>query len=421
LGLLLGIIVAVVVIIVLGALIASHQDAGKNFGPSPVGSPDGGLGAAGADAGQTCGDGGVGDPAHCPKCKPIATIQIVSVKFLSDHAMLKNYTTDWKDGGSAFPKPEWTAANQYPVSHTMDKQVEIEVEIDVAPPDACPKTGTLHGEGPGGMVFEKSGVSFAPGRIKLSLKSDRKVEKKIQELNFSINWSAQGPNAPISPSQTANTMYVTMGNPTTPRWPGITLKRMRHAVKATGAANSLNPHEIVKHVMSKWSTFNLQQVYNNEWELADDATDPMTGALIGADCQTIVRHTESVIRMVGCPGKAEFIVVWAKVPTPAHGEENPAYSPNVSDPKQWYNAFRPFDAAKAKWRATLVDGDGNQNRYEACLRFTYPEGSSAASDKKYYAGGVGRRDDADSVIRVFQSMSWKDDDTGILKDIIFTY
>lgn len=350
----------------------------------------------------------------CP-CKPISSITIISLTFKSDHKLLKDYTADWKDGGSRFPKPEWTTAHQHPVSHTMDKVVTVVVEIEVTPPDACPETGTLQGLGPNGMVFEKTGVSFAPGKKKIELTSDIKLEKKIQELDFKIDWSTIGTSVSIFPSQTSNTMFVTMDTPTTPRWPGITLKRMRHAVKATGAAGSLDPHEIVRFVMGKWSRFNLKQVYDNEWELADDATDPVTGDLIGADCQTIVRHTESVIRMVGCPGTAEFIVVWAKVPAPAVGKENPAYVPNMSSPKQWYNSFNPPDPAKATWRATLVDGDGGQNRYEACLKFTH------GGIQKYYAGGVGRKDNVDEVIKVFATMSWRDDVTAVVVGVIFTY
>jgi hypothetical protein len=368
----------------------------SNSGPSSNSSPD-------------CPSG------NCP-CKPITAIKLVSVTFKSDHALLKDHDADWADGGKRFPKPEWTPASQHPVRHTMDTIVQLEVEIEVTPSNACPETGTLQGTGPGGMVFKKTGVSFGPGKSKIALQSDKKLEKKIQELDFSINWTTTGTSVSLSPSKTSNKMFVTMGTPTTPRQPGVTLKRMRHAVKATGSANSLDPHKIVEKVMSKWSTFNLSQVYDNEWELAGDARDPVTGRLIGADCQTIVRHTESVIRMIGCPGTAEFIVVWAKVPTPTHGEENPAYTPNVANPKQFYNSFRPFDPARTNWRATLVDGNGGTNKFEACLRFTH------GGVKKYYAGGVGRKDDANQVIQVFTTMTWVDEGVGALTTVhIYRY
>jgi hypothetical protein len=351
----------------------------------------------------------------CP-CKPITSITIVSIEFVSDHALLKDYTTDWADGGARFPKPEWTAANQYPVSHTMDKNVEIKLTIEVAPPDACPETGTIHGEGPGSLIFEKKGYTFKPGKDTISLTSDSKLEKKIQELAFTINWTSPGTSVAISPSSTTNTMFVTMDTPTTvAAWPGITLKRMRHAVSAAGGANSLDPHKIVKHVISKWKRFNLSVQFDNAWELADDVMDSSGTQLVGADCQTIVRHTQNVILMVGCPGTAEAIVVWAKVPAPATGVENAFPRPNVSDPKQWYNDFNTRDPARATWRATLLDSHLGQNRFEACLKFTY------GGITKYYAGGVTDFDTANQVIRVFRSLSWREDDTGVVRGDIFTY
>jgi hypothetical protein len=156
----------------------------------------------------------------------------------------------------------------------------------------------------------------------------------------------------------------------------------------------------------------LDVVYDNAWELADDT------AGIGADCQTIVRYTENVIKMVGCPGTTEFIVVWAKVALPAVGVENPAYEPNVANPKQWWPDGGASSAASGvgrTWRATLIDGDGRGNKYEACLKFT-DRGMTA-----YYAGGVGKKTDVNQVITVFRSMSWRVDATGDLKGDIYTY
>jgi hypothetical protein len=350
----------------------------------------------------------------CP-CKPITSIAIVSIEFVSDHKLLKDYTTNWDDGGARFPKPEWTAANQYPVSHTMDKNVKIKLTIEVSPPDACPETVAIHGEGPGKLIFEKKGYTFKPGKDTISLTSDLKLEKKIQELAFTINWTSPGTSVAISPSSTTNTMFVTMDTPTTvAAWPGITLKRMRHAVDGAGGANSLDPHKIVKHVISKWKRFNLKVAFNNAWELGDDVVDS-SGKLVGADCQTIVRHTQNVILMVGCPGTAEAIVVWAKVPAPATGVENAYPSPNVYDPKQWYNSFNKPDPARAAWCAALVDGNMDLNKFEACLKFTY------GGTTKYYAGGVSDFDTANQVIRVFRSLSWMEDITFVLQTDVFMY
>jgi hypothetical protein len=362
----------------------------KSLFSSP--NPNAGDGGPNGTDGGGCADGG-----SPPCCVPIQSIKIISVKFLTDHALLKDYTTNWDDGGSRFPKPEWTPAQQYPVSHTMDKEIQIEVEYAVLPANACEETGDIRGEGPGGIVFDKTGVKFKPGTDKQTLSSGTtRLPQKIQELNFAINWSTKGTSASISPTQTVNTTFVTMGTPTTPRWPGVTLKRMRHAVAATGAANSLNPHDIVRHVMSRWGNFNLNVRFSNEWELADDKRfppgSPKAGQLIGADCQTIVRHVESVIKMVGCPGTSQARVVWAKPSDPTTPIENDLGGPDLNNP----NIKHPLQP----WFAFLKDGNGDANAFEACLKFTY------GGRTVYYAGGVGPKNNADEVLHVFASLSW---------------
>jgi hypothetical protein len=348
-------------------------------------------------------------------CIPRLTkIEIVSVTFTSDHGLLKDHTGSWSDGGSVYAEPEWTSAAQNPLSHTMDRKVKLVVKLRAEPAGES-ETGKLRGEGPDGLVFEKDNVSFGGDNIVVNLESDRPLAKKVQELDFKIRWSVSGTTVDVTPGETRNTMYVTMGTPATrPAQPGVTLKRMKQAVKSTTGANSVDPHKIIEHVMSKWGSFNLSVVHENAWELGDETRRP-DGTLVGADCQTIVRYTDNVTQMIGCPGTADFIVVWAKVPTPTTGEENPAYVPNMADPKQWYNDHRPHDPAKARWRATLIDGDDGQNKYEACLRFSY--GGTTA----YYAGGVGKKANANEVITVFKSMSWRDEDTAEIKDVIHTY
>lgn len=364
----------------------------------------------------------------CPmKCKPIAAIRILSLEFRSDDGLLTDYDKDWNNGGTPFPKPQWTPARSSPVSHSMGVPVEVVLTFEVSPPDACPETGDILGIGPGMIRFEKVAVVFAGGTRSVTLKSAEKLDQKIQEMDFAVGWTANKISVGFSPGVTSTKMFVTMDKPLTPRSPGVTLKRMRHAVTTTGAAASLDPHKIVKTVISAWSEFNLAVQFDNEWELADGKrypSGPKAGQLIGADCQTIVRHTESVIKMVGCPGKTEAIVVWAKVPTPAKGEENTWPSPNVVDPKQPHNSFRKADPKRIAWVAGLVDSKGGLNKYEACLRFTHPEGSVAAGAMKYYPGGVSTvRFSANEVINVFSFMSWCDlsVDPYVAREVIHKY
>ena len=375
-------------------------------------------------------DKGVLSPVlPCCRCKPISLIKIISVKFMSDHDVLINYDEGWRNWtkkSGRFPKPEWTATDQHPVSHSMDFPMTIELTIDVSPGDACPVEGILRGQGPVDLVFEKKPITFKPGKTTLTLRSSKRLPKKIQELDFKVYWTAVGNKselgAPgllaVTPSHTENTVFVTLDTPSTPEEsPGITLRRMRQAVRHAGAAGSIEPHAIVSHVMSKWPHYNPNRGLSNAWLLAKDEKDPDTGELIAADCQTIVRYVRNVIMMVGCPGDAEFIVVWAKVKTPDKGEVNPGPTPNVVEPAQ----FR--DPRVSSIIAGLADRDLVLNKFEACLRFTHPAGSQAAGDTKYYAGGVegGVFDHPNEVIQVFSALVWFDRWTADIVDFIYHY
>jgi hypothetical protein len=347
---------------------------------------------------------------------PIDQLEINSLSFLSDHQVMKDYTADWDDGGALYSKPDWLSSNANPVSHTKNKKVKVKLKLTATPPNASVQKGRLKGTGPDGLEFDTGEISFKAGNNEVTLESKQPLTDKINEISFKINWTLEGLSSTITPAETENMMFITMGKPTAPaRNPGITFKRLRQAVSAVALAGSNDPHAIVKFILGRWGVFNLDIVYDNAWELADDTINPVTGTYFGADCQTIVRYTENIIKMVGCPGTSKFVVVWAKVPTPVHGECNAAYKPNVSDPKQWFNDYNPRDPAKALWRATLLDGDDRHNRYEACLEFEH------GGNKKYYAGGVGEKASPDEVILVFKSLSWKHDTTGIIMGDIHIY
>jgi hypothetical protein len=63
-------------------------------------------------------------------CKPIASLEILSVEFTSDHRLLKNEATKWTDTGSPYPVPQWVKGgdSQSPIRHTMDKQIAAKVK-----------------------------------------------------------------------------------------------------------------------------------------------------------------------------------------------------------------------------------------------------------------------------------------------------
>ncbi len=350
---------------------------------------------------------------------PFESIAVTALAFRSDHGLLKDNDADWTDGGAPIPEPEWTPAKQHPISHTLGEKVRVRVTLTVTPEDAPPFAAMLRGDGPGDVDFRRS-VRLRGGTQTVDLESVAPLPRAIRELDLSIRWrytfrdTTEGPEI----GETRTTAFLTLGRPTTPsRRPGVTVRRMRQAVKAIAGAGSRDPHAIAKHVIGKWSRFNLDVAYWNAWELGDDKVDPETGQLIGADCQTIVRYTENVIGMAGVPGQAEFVVVWAKVKRPEKALANPVHAGHMGNPRQLHNDHFSSRSERRGWVAYLIDGNNRPNNYEAALRFTH------GGEKLYYPGGVRAvMSHADQVLRVFGSMSWVDTLDGFeVKDAIVRY
>jgi hypothetical protein len=340
--------------------------------------------------------------APCP-CKPITSIKLVSLTFKSDHNLLKDYTTDWNDGGLRFPKPEWTPGTQHPVSHNMDKQVSVEVEIEVAPANACPETGTLRGEGPDGMVFEKKGVAFNSGRFKVSLTSDKNLAKKVRAFDFEIKWSTKGTSVPISPSTTKNKMFVTYDTPynDTAYNNGVTLKRMEWV--CTKCSGDSNGHASVKKIHDSTSVFDLSaSTPSPHWKIAGGAH---------AQCMDLAKFYMLATEMLGLR-TGQVVYLYPKVgkttkeSTSGSDNERRSVSSSGHPSSTTHNAFNPNE------EILLVDQNGGWNNYEACYKFTHPD-TTGASKTRYYAGGADDYDTAQQVMKaVCKQTEWTFEGTG---------
>jgi len=339
------------------------------------------------------GDGGLPPgctSAPCP-CKPISAIKLVSLTFTSDHNLLKNYTANWKDGGARFPKPEWTPGTQHPVSHNMDKQVSVEVEIEVTPADACEETGALRGAGPDGMLFEQKGVSFKPGRFKVKLTSDKKLPKKVNAFDFKIAWSIIGTSVSISPSSTTNRMFVTYDTPynDTPYENGVTLKRMEWVCGK--CSEDSNGHASVKKIHDSTGSFDLSaSTPSPHWKIAGGAN---------AQCMDLATFYMLATEMLGLRS-GEVVYLYPKpgktTKESLSGLDNekravagsaPAHSPVTT-----HKSINPVE------KVLLVDRSGGWNNFEACYRFTHPD-TTGAMKTRYYAGGALDYDTAQQVMK----------------------
>jgi hypothetical protein len=315
----------------------------------------------------------------------ISSIKIISIKFKSDHGVLKNYDADWDDGGVLYSELEWTPSNQYPVSHTMDSNIEIEVTIQVEPNNACPETGSLVGEGPGGMKFEKSNFKFTPGKHTFSLTSTQKLEKKVQELNFSIQWKVEGISVSASPIQTQNTMFVTMG---TPHGSGVTKKRMAWVVNRCRGKSK--PHDCVKEIHDSTGSYDLSAGTPTPfWKIAGGAH---------AQCMDLSQFYKLASEMLGLSG-GNVVYLYPKV-----GKTTKEFFNGRDNEKRLITSSKPphpnpttHDDFYSQEKIALIDGSGGWNNYEACYKF----------DSKYYAGGADIYNTAQEVMEaVCQRTEW---------------
>ena len=358
--------------------------------------------------------------AFARRVPAIAEVKLVAISYLSDHGLLRDHDASWEARGDLIREPEWTPARQAPISHTLGTAVTLRLELQVGPAGAAPTRVTLKGDGPGEVDFQRE-LELAPGKVTVELTSSGALEKSVQELELAIDWSLSQPGLLVAPARTTTRTFVTMGTPEEAGgWGerGFTVRRMSKAVQSVGAIKSLDPHEVVTGVMKRWNEFNLEVAFRNAWELGDETRDPKTGALIGADCQTIVRYTRLLIKQAGVPGQAEFVVIYGQCTDPKKGLESLDARQHMGRPLQWHNEQFPKarDAARERWAAYLIDGAGGINNYEAALRFTHD------GRKHYYPGGVPAvMDDPDQVIKVFTSMSWVDLRTGAAQDAIHRY
>jgi len=196
---------------------------------------------------------------------------------------------------------------------------------------------------------------------------------------------------------------------------------MNAAVRLVERVRSNDPHTIVKSLMSRFRGYTLERndqvpreyshpTYFNDvggaWPIAEN---------IGAtgECQAIVRFVRNVIHQVGCPGKAEAVVVFAN---PYNG--NPIERA-FGDKGMSGSGFIPYNGKQVtpwlvdqvveegRWyppsHTRLPGGGGSPgiNNYEACLKFTH-------GHTKYYAGGVqhGIFNSMEEVIQVFNALVW---------------
>lgn len=382
--------------------------------------------------------------------RPVSWCRILEIRFLTDHAKLKDHEKDWMNSGSRFPAVEWKHSGEnHPISHTLGEPVRIEVTFEIGPPDADPEEATLLGIG--GELSFGACVSATPGVHRETIESVHPLPSRVARLDETIEWSLEGADGRMLPAGASgpHRIYLTVGEPLDDEAArfaedGVTVKRMEKAVELVAKTGTLDPHGIVAGLMANFRHYVLRsdtgirghpQYVNNfgtslpmprypgAWAMADhiDAS---------GECQAICRFVRGVLRQVGVKGDSRVVAVWADP-----GVDGGATAVQ-RDWDDWFvNRGKPKEERRKsglyaektvegrRWRAMLVDSpvqvgrvyppphtDENGtpspgiNRFEACLRFTDEAGRT-----RYYGGGAGAYDSADAVLPAFRGLIWISD------------
>jgi hypothetical protein len=287
----------------------------------------------------------------------------------------------------------------------MDKQVSVEIVIDVLPADACEETGTLRGEGPDGLVFEKKAVRFKPGRFTISITSDKKLPKKVRAFDFAIAWSAQGTSVAIFPSSTRNRMFVTYDTPynDTPYENGVTLKRMEWV--CTLCNGDTNGHASVKKIHDSTASFDLSaSTPSPHWKIAGGTT---------AQCMDLSKFYMLGTEMLGLrTGQVVYLYPKAGKTTKERTSPSEVERRSVAASTPAHPGGTTHGSFNSNEEILLVDKNGGWNNYEACYKFTHAD-TTGAMKTRYYAGGANDYDTAQQVMQsVCKETQWTFEGSG---------
>jgi hypothetical protein len=291
-----------------------------------------------------------------------------------------------------YSRPDWFVANDrvvsHPLSQTRNTDVVVEASINVLPVNAPAAPIRLTGRSTeSALNFDFVGSMHGGMDQKVGMTSTAKLPDRIAALeNKRIGWTLEWRNWKHEIARTTHTIFVTIASPLAPD--EVTLKRMSTAVKLTRVVGTVDPHPLVRGIMSRWGAYNLKVQLSNAWTLADNLD-------VGAQCIDIVRFVNGLLQTIGCPGTATAVVVWARPDTPTTPEEN-----------VWpHGGLHTILAhpTHADWFVALMDANGCPNAYEAALRFEH------GGVLRYYPGGVPMTDlyhTSLDVLHVFQCLAW---------------
>ncbi len=366
-------------------------------------------------------------PAKPPKrpsepCGPATkvVVKLVSVQFLSDHAMLTDHLADWRKAGTRYEdkdKREWTADHSFPISHTKQQKVKLIATFDVLIEGAPTFPAEVRGDGGSAPLTFTAPATLTNGKVAVTLEAGSALPDVVKKLDkLSIQWTvlckAKTYDAGTS---SPHTIYLTIGKPELQGKPedGVTLRRMDKAVEWVGeswAAGKRRPVDIVEFLFGKFPGYvlgfdhlpkrdqkylddhpdekaKLEAVDFSAYDLSNTRNQGGAWPLAehskwGGECQAIVRLIRGILKQVGCPGDTQpkFVNCDARKPKTAIIRDIGTRCTGP-DPNRGYALVDT--PVKVGELYDNTSGIG-WNNYEAYMLFTH-EGEST-----WFGGGMGR-------------------------------
>lgn len=402
--------------------------------------------------------------AYAPLNTGIATLaqmqyprkaKVVTLRFLTDHHLIKDQTAFWDDSGLLYSKPEfvWGGKPSNPISHSHDEHIEVIVEIELEPASVPPQQYLVTGDAtwtsaknarrPGFKMTFETITMLQGGKQPVKLRSREKLPVGVDELDGEISWSisAPMPAGNVGPAWSLaatwtfkHKLLVTLGPPivVAPRasrtetegtyreW-GITHRRMAAAIDWIPEAQT-DPH-IIAETLKNGVGYTLipdpavppQFDHPMYWGVTMGAWPVFEFANKGAHCQAIIRITMAMMRIAGVTARYRFVVIWEEPPGAAGATAGIKIEQVTlgNETTIGLNTTRVVDGVTQE--AALIDGavqvgatysrrNGRHpqpNKYEACLEL------EAGGKRMYYGGGSGTwPTETEAVTKSFWGLIW---------------
>lgn len=237
----------------------------------------------------------------------VAKAEVKSVKFTSDHGVLRNNVSDWGDGGATYTQPEWVKyySINNPITQTKNTTLTVDAVVKVQPAGI---TFDIVGDGPNNYVDFSKGSYISTGydQALSGASAYSPLPNYVTTLYDSINWMIRcysTSSSDIIPSDISgpHTICVTYGSP---YGSVITHLRMNWA---TAVANlQSTPQGIADAMYNNFSIpppyFQLQDpnIPNPLWLL-------MSGSEYQGQCIHLAKLMKLAIELLGGSASTGFV------------------------------------------------------------------------------------------------------------------